>query len=224
VAKPKGSLEGDVAIEEFRECMALAPDLPPPPRMRDVGGWVLGIVERLAGCVAMAAIAAYGFVWISTPRQPVDNGFAHAGYDPAADEQPDKEPAPDRARVHAASPTNGSFRPAALRSSPMPAAGVEADMLRPRNEPTPLNRPPLPASVQSPTPDPSRDLADGSRDSTTSGIAVRSISPVPAHPASLRRLPPSEAESQTAPPASSAPRTDLGEIATLLVRSQLSRR
>ena len=32
VAKQKGSLEGEVAIEAFRECVALAPDLPPPPR------------------------------------------------------------------------------------------------------------------------------------------------------------------------------------------------
>jgi hypothetical protein len=184
VARPKGSLEGDAAIEEFRERLALAPDLPPPP-MRDDGGWVSGFVGRLAGCIAMAAIAAYGFIRISTPRRPAENGFAHAGHDPAADEQPDREPAPDRARVHAANPTNGSFGPAVLRSSPMSAAAVDADTLRPRNEPTPLNRPLLLATVPSPTPDPSPDLADGSRESTTSGIAVRLISSAPAAP--LRR-------------------------------------
>ena len=64
VVKPKGGLEGDVAIEEFRDCMALAPDLPPPLPMRDDGGWVFGFVGRLAGCIAMAAIAAmalFGF-------------------------------------------------------------------------------------------------------------------------------------------------------------------
>jgi hypothetical protein len=150
--------------------------------MGDDGGWVFGIIGRLAGCVAMAAVAAYGFVRISAPRQPADNGFAHAGYAPATDAQPDTEPALDRARIHAARPADGSFRPAALRFSPLPAAGVEADTLRPRNEPTPLNRPLLLAAVPSPTLDPSRNLADGSREGPTSGIAVPSISPVLANP------------------------------------------
>jgi hypothetical protein len=182
VSKQKGSLEGDVAIEGVCERITRAPDLPPAPPMRDDGGWVFGIIGRLAGCVAMAAVAAYGFVRISAPRQPADNGFAHAGYAPATDAQPDTEPALDRARIHAARPADGSFRPAALRFSPLPAAGVEADTLRPRNEPTPLNRPLLLAAVPSPTLDPSRNLADGSREGPTSGIAVPSISPVLANP------------------------------------------
>jgi hypothetical protein len=38
VVKPKGSLEGDVAIEGFRECMALARDLPPAPRCAMMAG------------------------------------------------------------------------------------------------------------------------------------------------------------------------------------------
>ncbi len=155
VSKQKGSLEGDVAIEGVCERITRAPDLPPAPPMGDDGGWVFGIIGRLAGCVAMAAVAAYGFVRISAPRQPADNGFAHAGYAPATDAQPDTEPALDRARIHAARPADGSFRPAALRFSPLPAAGVEADTLRPRNEPTPLNRPLLLAAVPSPTLDPS---------------------------------------------------------------------
>ena len=114
MAKPKGSLEGDVASGEFRDCMALAPDLPPPLPMRDDGGWVF------------------------------------AGYQPAADEQPDQEPAPYRARVYAASPTFGGFRPAVLRSSPMRAAAVDADTPRPCNVPTPLNWPLLFATAPSP--------------------------------------------------------------------------
>jgi hypothetical protein len=165
-AKQKDSFEGDVAIKELRERMALAPDLPPAPQMRDDGGSVFGTVGRLG----IAAIAAGGFVWISTPLHPVDDGFALAGYDkPAAGEQP----------------STATFRPAVLQSPPVPAVGVEPDTLRPRNESTPVDRP-----------------------------------PAPANPASLRRLPPSEAEIQTAPPASSAPRIDLGEIATLLVRGR----
>ncbi len=65
--KPRGAFEGDVAIRELRERMALAPDLPPSPPLRPDGA-ALGIVLRLSGLVALAAIAAYGFVWISTPR------------------------------------------------------------------------------------------------------------------------------------------------------------
>jgi hypothetical protein len=143
--------------------------------MRDNGGRVFSIAGRLAACVARAAIAACGFLWISTRHQLlVDNGFAHAGYDPEADEQADTEPALGRA--HAASPTNGSFRPAVLQSLPMHAAGVDADTLRPRDKPTPLNRPPLLATVPTPTADSNCDLADGSRESPTSCIAVDSIS------------------------------------------------
>jgi hypothetical protein len=67
VRKPRGAFEGDVAIRELRERMALAPDLPPSPPLRPDGA-ALGIVLRLSGLVALAAIVAYGFVWISTPR------------------------------------------------------------------------------------------------------------------------------------------------------------
>jgi hypothetical protein len=66
--KPRGAFEGDVAIRELRERMALAPDLPPSPPLRPEFGPGLGIVVRLSGLVVLAAIAAYGFVWISTPR------------------------------------------------------------------------------------------------------------------------------------------------------------
>jgi hypothetical protein len=48
--------------------MARAPDLPPSPPLRPECGAALGIVVRLSGLVVLAAIAAYGFVWISTPR------------------------------------------------------------------------------------------------------------------------------------------------------------
>jgi hypothetical protein len=55
--KPRGAFEGDVAIRELRQRMALAPDLPPSPPLRPDGA-VLGIVLRLSGLVALAAIAA----------------------------------------------------------------------------------------------------------------------------------------------------------------------
>jgi hypothetical protein len=57
----------------------------------------------------MAAIAAYGVVWISR-GQPMHNGFALAAYEkPAAGEQPGA--APPFAGVNAASSNSGSFKP-----------------------------------------------------------------------------------------------------------------
>src|ERR1700749_4254890 len=46
--KPRGAFEGEVAIRELRERLALAPDLPPSPPLRPDGA-ALGIVLRLAG-------------------------------------------------------------------------------------------------------------------------------------------------------------------------------
>src|ERR1700675_4655585 len=56
VARQKGRFEGDVAIKELRERMALAPDQPPEPPMRDEGASVFGMVGRLTGLVTVAAI------------------------------------------------------------------------------------------------------------------------------------------------------------------------
>jgi hypothetical protein len=221
VAKRKGSFEGDVAIKELRERMALAPEMPPEPPMRDEGGSVFGMVGRLMGLVTLAAIGAYGFVWISTPRdQPVDSGFSLAAYEkPAAGEEPDPV---DNANI------NGSFRPAVYQ--PPPATNLRADTLRPRDAAPPVDRPQLLAPVPWPMPDAGRGLASKPRETPTTGIAARSAAPAPADIAPPRRpLPPAEAEITTAPPApallaslppASAPRFDNEEIATLLARGR----
>jgi hypothetical protein len=57
-----GAFEGDVAIKELRERMALAPDRPPEPPIRNKGAAVFGMVDRRARLVALAAVAAFGFV------------------------------------------------------------------------------------------------------------------------------------------------------------------
>ena len=57
-----------MAIRELRERMALAPDLAPSPPLRRERGAALGIAIRLGGLVALAALAAYAFVWISAPH------------------------------------------------------------------------------------------------------------------------------------------------------------
>jgi hypothetical protein len=80
--------------------MARAPDLPPSPPLRPECGAALGIVLRLSGLVALAAIAAYGFVWISTPRpqaavtaSPELQNIAGSDQYPSAGEQADVSPA-----------------------------------------------------------------------------------------------------------------------------------
>jgi hypothetical protein len=81
---PRGAFEGDVAIKELRQRMALAPDLPPSPPLRRDRGAAPGMVLRLAGLVTLAAIAAYGFVWISTPRPQAADSASSGFQDPAA--------------------------------------------------------------------------------------------------------------------------------------------
>jgi hypothetical protein len=218
VTKRKGSFEGDVAIKELRERMALAPDLPPEPPLRETGGSAFGIVGRLAGLVTMAAVAAYLFVWISTPRPPVGDGFALAAYDdPATGGQPGA--APDGLGAEAAGPIDGSFSPADFQSPSVPAAGLDAaDVLRPRDEPPPIDRPRGLAPVPLSTGATGRDLAARPRETPTTGVAVLSGAPAPA--ASVRRSPPAEAEIRTVPPEAAAPRFNTDEIATLLARGR----
>jgi hypothetical protein len=81
---PRGAFEGDVAIKELRQRMALAPDLPPSPPLRRDRGASLGMMVRLAGLVTLAAIVAYGFVWISTPRPQAADSASSGFQDPAA--------------------------------------------------------------------------------------------------------------------------------------------
>jgi hypothetical protein len=81
---PRGTFEGDVAIKELRQRMALAPDLPPSPPLRRDRGAAPGMVLRLTGLVTLAAIAAYGFVWISTPRPQTADSASSGFQDPAA--------------------------------------------------------------------------------------------------------------------------------------------
>jgi hypothetical protein len=64
-----------VGIKELRDRIALAPDRPPEPPIRDNGGAVFGMVGRRARLVALAAVAVYGFV---PGNQLEGQGFALA--------------------------------------------------------------------------------------------------------------------------------------------------
>jgi hypothetical protein len=229
LTKRRGSFEGDVAIKELRERMALAPDLPPEPPMRDEGRSVFGMVGRLSGLVIVAAIGAYGFVLISTPRaQPDGHGFAAAGYEKPAGGEPGAAPALDSADADTSGSSNGGYTQAVFQPPPVPAAGLNADTLRSRYEAPPNERPqllapvavPAPVPVPWPAPAAGRDLADKPREAPTTGVAAYSAAPAPVGTTLPRRAPSAEAESPAVPPAAAPPGIDREDIATLLARGR----
>jgi hypothetical protein len=220
-AKRPGSFEGDVAIMELRERMALAPDQPPEPPMRDDGRTVIGIVGRFAGLVALAALAAYGFVWISASRnQSDDRGFALAADKNAPFGQRPAVPSVSRAGLGPASLNSGSFKPAVFQPPAAPA-----DLTRSQDEAPAVDRPQLLAPVPWPAPDAGRALAARPRETPTTGAAALAAVPaalaaVPALHAAPLPPTPAEAEVAIAAQPSAAARSDNQEIATLLARGR----
>jgi hypothetical protein len=193
----KGRFEGDVAVKDLRELMARAPDLPPEPQMRDDGGSAFGMVGRLIILVSMAAIAAYGFVWTSKPRD-LERGFTLAAYGkPAAGEEP------------GGARDDGGLRPAVFQPVP-----VQAD----RDAAPPVDRPELLAPVRWLDPNAGRDPADAPRGGKTDDVVVSASALASAYTASLRHLPPTAI--QTAPPAAAAPPINDKETANLFERGR----
>ena len=169
--------------------MALAPDQPPEPPLRDDGRAVFGMVGRLAGLVALAAVAAYGFVWFSAPRNGLeDQGFALAAAQNALFGQRSAAPAVSRAGLGPASLNSGSFKPAVFQPPAVPAARADV----PPDEAPAVDRPQLLAPVPWPAHDAGRDLADNRRETPTTGAAA--LAAVPAPHAAAPPLPPTQAE------------------------------
>jgi hypothetical protein len=219
-AKQPGTFEGDVAIKELRERLALAPDQAPEPPMRDNGGAVFGMVGRLAGLVALAAITAYGFVWFSAPRiiQPDDRGFALAADQNGPLGRRLAAPAVSRASLSPASLNSGSFKPAVLQP---PAVPAKADPQQSPEEAPPVDRPQLLAPVPWPVPDTDRDLASRPRETLTTGAAALAAVPAPA-PHATPALRPTPVEAEIAPPPAAAPRIANEDLATFLARGRTS--
>ena len=186
---PKGSFEGDVAVKDLRERMALAPDLPPEPPMRDDGRSAFGMVGRL---VILVTIATAACVWTSTPRdQPVDSGITLAAHGkPAASEEPGAEPALNNTGINAASSNDGSFRPAIFQ---FPRVQPTADMMQRGEEAPPADGPQALAPV-------SWSTSDG----YTDDVSVSA----PANKASLRRSPPAAIQTTS----STLPRINDGDV------------
>ncbi len=197
--KPRGAFEGDVAIRELRERMALAPDLPPSPPLRPDGA-ALGIVLRLSGLVALAAIAAYGFVWISTPRPQAAVTASPGLQTLAGGDQPDP---PSAGEEH------GGMSPAVFTPPASPSAG-EPGISRASKGDLPQR---LPTGAR-PLPDRRGDGAP-SPVSPTTGTAVPSPAAGPQRPAAPG---PSAPGSSTAGPSAVGP--DREEVAALIARGQ----
>jgi hypothetical protein len=195
--------EGDVAVKELRERMALAPDMAPEPPMHD-DGVSSSMVRRLLIRVTIVAIAVYGCVWTSPLReQPVDGGFTLAGYG-----KPGAALALNNTSVNAASSNDGGFRPAVFQS---PAVQGNAERMQPRDEAPPADGPQVPAPVPWPAPDVGRDLANTPKEANADDVVVSATADTP-----LRFSPPDAAAIPTVPATSTWPGINDAETATLL--------
>jgi hypothetical protein len=148
--------------------MALAPDLPPPSPMRRERGAVPGIVLRLGGLAALAAIVAYALVWISTPRPQAASDASPKFQTIAGGDQPD---------APSAGQENGGMSPAVF-SPPVVPSGAEPGISRALKGDLPQRLP----TGASPLPDRRGDDAP-SLVSPTTGTAVPSPAAGPQHPA-----------------------------------------
>jgi hypothetical protein len=191
--------------------MALAPDLPPTPPLRRERGAVLGIMMRLAGLVTLAAIVAYAFVWISTPRPQAANA-ASPGLQNIVGDRPD----PAAAAEESAGPSPAMFRPPASLLEPGASPALEKAF--------PTDVPQRPAISPWPLSDRRGDGAPSSVSPTT-GTAV----PLPAAGPQRQGAPSPSAPNPSAPSPSalgasalgaSAAGSDRVEVAALIARGQ----
>jgi hypothetical protein len=180
--------------------MALAPDLPPSPPLRPEYGAALGIVARLAGLVALAAIAAYGFVWVSTPRPQAAVTASPGLQNIAGSGQPDPPSAGEE---------NGGMNPAVFTPPVSPSPG-DPGVSRASKGDLPQR---LPTDAW-PLPDRGGDKAP-SPVSPTTGTAVPSPAAGPQRPAAPGS---SALGSSTAGPSAAGP--DREEVVALVARGQ----
>jgi hypothetical protein len=171
--------------------MALAPDLPPSPPLRREHGAALGIVLRLTVLVTLAAVAAYAFVWISTPRPQVAEGASPAPQSLAGGDQSDAAPSAGE---------NAGLSPA-LFQPPVAPSGVEPWGPPASEKVLPADLPPRPHASASPLRGDRAPLIA----SPTTGTAV----PLPAAGPQRGAVP--------GPPASGP---DREEVAALVARGQ----
>jgi hypothetical protein len=194
--KPRGAFEGDIAIRELRQRMALAPDLPPSPPMRADRGAALGIVLRLAGLVALAAIVAYAFVWISTPRPQAAGNASPAFHNLAGGEQPDPASAGEEP---------GGMSPAVF-TPPVSPSGAEPGTARPPESE-------IPTDIPQRLPTGPRSLLDRHGDGAPSPVSPTTGAAVP--------LPAAGPLRPAAPgPSAASPGLDREEVAALIARGQ----
>jgi hypothetical protein len=189
--------------------MALAPDLPPSPPLRRDRGAPLGIVLRLASLVMLAAIVAYAFVWISTPRpQPADGASP-----PSQNLAAQSLAGGDQSDPASSAEENAGTSPAVFRS-PVTPSGVEPGAPPTPEKAFPSDLPQRPGAKPWPLLD---RRGDGSPPpvSPTTGTAVPLPAAGPQRPAAPG---PSAPSPSAAGPSASGP--DREEVAVLVARGQ----
>jgi hypothetical protein len=188
--------------------MALAPDLSPAPPLRRERGAVLGIVVRLSGLVALAAIIACAFVWISTPRPQVADTAAPPWENIAGGDQPDL-------------PSTSEGVNAAVFTTPVAPSGAEPGISSTSERALPDFEQRFPTGVW-PLPDRRGDNAP-SPISPTTGTAVPSPAAGLQRPAAPGPAGPSSSASSPSAPTPSGPSAagpGREEVATLIARGQ----
>jgi hypothetical protein len=133
--------EGDMAIKDLRERLALTPDQIPEPAALPAGRAALGIMVRLLGVLVLIAGGATGVVWIAAPRTAPDLQTATQGQMPlpqrTAMTEPKRDPNTLEANKAAAPRTeanktevvkneaqganSGAFKPDAFKPEPFKA-------------------------------------------------------------------------------------------------------
>ncbi len=201
-ARRAGSFEGDVAVKELRHRMALAPDVAPAPPPREERSGVFGMVRRLTGLVTLAAVCAYGFVWISTPHgRAEDRGSSPVGFQQVLVD-------PSDAGGQSAEDA-GRFTPAVFRPSPVPAAPRPDDRAAVAME--------IPAALPAAMPPPNAGPSDVSSPTAAPADRRQALARTAWPGTDLPREIPTTGVAVAVPRAAGA---DAEEIATLLARGR----
>ncbi len=202
--------EGDDAMSELRSQLALAPDQIPEPPLREPRPSIFGVMARFSGLIAVAAVLALGFVWISAPRAPSsDPPFTLASY-----EGPGGPPT-----MRNASLTTVTSRDALVPRAADPIAWSTAD--RGRDVADNVSGASFVGATTAMTAMPT--VTDRRASPPDAAGRIAALPPASAAPSAM--MPPAAAPASITPPAAMspapvAPILDRGELAMLLARGR----
>ncbi len=213
--------EGDVAIRELQEQLAIVPvdEIPEPP-LREPRPAVFAIMVRFAGVIGLAAACALVFVWISAPSVPSsDQSYGLASYENTTLRAPE---------LRTASLTTVTTRDARDGSPPSAAAAGSWPAVEPETDAgDSAAAPPIVSAAVAMPPTPAVQWrrvtppnAAGNMDMAVTSPAAVPVSPPPAvvapSPASIAPVAPSPASIT----ARTAPNLGREDIAMLIARGR----